>query len=105
MQHINFFEQKIHIDIMIHRQDTAMVSYKGKSLCLGTREACMAKIRQITSELDEMGGRELVFNITNLYADPIDAGITKRYFKSHLLMLNSNSKSAISLVGAFDTTI
>lgn len=100
---INFFESKIQIIIYLHRHGHVVVENNGKPLYEGSRESCMAHIRQIMSELNRLGSKEVIFTILNYSNDPMQAGMDRGYFKSHLAALASGSSCNIQVRAGLDT--
>lgn len=94
---VNFFETRLHINICLHRGSHAEVSYKGKTLFSGPREACFSNIRNLVNELDSLGKKEIWFHIQNMTIGDSSFHYDVRYFKEHLGVLKSTAKSQIEI--------
>lgn len=103
MAMVNFFESKIVMTIYLHRAGFVVLENNGKPLYQGPRESVMAHIRQIMSELNRLGNKEVVFTILNYSTDPMQAGMDRGYFKTHLATLASGSTCTIRVNAGMDT--
>ena len=112
MQIINYFESPISVDVQVHDSDLFVICYQGKTLCNGTKNSCMCKIRQIIYDLDkittteESGSRSkktVIFKIQNYGTTGQTDVIYKNIydFKSSLFMLRNSAKCDIEVITPF----
>jgi len=112
MQNINFFESPISVDVQVHDSNQFVICYQGKTLCSGTKESCMSKIRQIIYDLDKITTTEesvshskktVIFKIQNYGMSGQTDVICKNIddFKSSLFMLRNSVKCDIEVKTPF----
>lgn len=97
MLSINFFENRINIQINIHRGGHVEVTYKGRNLVSGPREACFNRIKSIVEELQNLGNKEVYFYIQNMAVGDSSFRYDVIYFKEHLSVLKSQAKCYIEI--------
>lgn len=101
---VNFFESRLHFNIHIHRGGHVEVRYKNKPIVSGAREQCFKRISETVKELDNLGSKEIYFHIENMTIGDSAFRYDVIYFKEHLSVLKSQSKSYIEIkTGLYDT--
>lgn len=104
MLSINFFENRINIQINIHRGGHIEVTYKGQTLVSGIRESCFNRLKSIVEELQNLGNKEVYFYIQNMTVGDSTFRFDVIYFKEHLSVLKSQAKCYIEIKsGLYDT--
>lgn len=94
---VNFFDNKIILNINLHKGGHVEVTYKGKTIASGTREYCFKKITEVVKELDNLDKKEIYFQIENMTIAESAFGLDVTYFKEHLSILKAQSKSYIEI--------
>lgn len=98
MQHINIFSKRLDFDIYISGKRNTAILYNGKTIISGAREYCFNKIKQLISEIDNLGKKEIYFHIRPSEAVG-DSGYECDviYYIEHLGLIKSQSKSYIEI--------
>lgn len=97
---INFFENRINIEINIHRGGHVEVTYKGQTLVNGPKDTCFKRIKSIVEELQGLGNKEVYFYIKNMTVGDAAFRFDVIYFKEHLSVLKSQAQCYIEIKSA-----
>ncbi len=97
MLSVNFFENKLQFNILIHKGAHVEVVYRSKTIVAGTKEQCFKKICEVVKGLDGLGRKEIYFHIMNMTVSDSAFCFDVIYFKEHLSILKSQSKSYIEI--------
>lgn len=95
---INIFSNRLDFDIHISGKRHTTISYNGKTIISGAREYCYNKIKQLISEIDNLGKKEIYFHIRPS-GTVNDSGYECDviYYREHLGIIKSQSKSYIEI--------
>lgn len=95
---INIFSNRLDFDIHISENRYNDILYKGNAIITGTREYCINKLKQLISEIDNLGKKEILFHICPSRSIN-DSGYEYDviYYRDHIGLIKSTSKSYIEV--------
>lgn len=98
MLNINIFSSRLDFYINISRNRYTDILYNGNTIISGAREYCFNKIKQLVSEIDNLGKKDIYFHIRPS-ASINDSGYECDviYYKEHLGLIKSQSNSYIEI--------
>lgn len=98
MLNINIFSSRLDFYINISKNRYTDILYDGNTIISGAREYCFNKIKQLVSEIDNLGKKEIYFHIlpsTSINDSGYECDVI--YYKEHLGLIKSQSKSYIEI--------
>lgn len=99
---INIFSKRLDFDIHISGKRQTTICYDGKTIISGAREHCFNKIKQLISEIDNLGKKEIYFHILpsrSINDSGYECDVI--YYREHLGIIKSQSKSYIEIKKEF----
>lgn len=96
---INIFNNRLDFDIHISGNRHTDILYNGNTIIAGAREYCFNKVKQLISEIDNLGKKEIYFHIRPSEAINDSSGYECDviYYREHLGLIKSQSKSYIEI--------
>jgi len=97
---LNFFQSTINVDILILENANIQVQNNGRVIYEGSKEYCMNKLRREVFNLQGIANKTVSFTVkswSNYSSNPKLIADAKSFFRNHLGMLKSSTKTNIKL--------
>lgn len=91
----DFSDTKINLTLHLHLGSHVEIEYKGKPILSGYRGAVLERLKNLVSEIEQLGGKEIYFSIIDRTIGTSSFNYDGSYWEENLGVIKSQSNCYI----------